>query len=300
MKSIFQLLQGIGAALLSIILVLGSFSIAFTEDGRVQAMIYTATSTLTLTPPLPEVETSVPVGISPPLEVATLTPTLASSPVEPLPTLAVECPPPPPGWSRITVGQGDLLAGLAQSYGTSVDALRQVNCLKVDSLTPGGTLYVPGKPTETPSVACGPPPNWVFYRVQPGDTLSNLARMFGVTVYDLQLANCMVGQTLIRWGTNLYVPNVPVRTRTPTRTPSPTLLPTIVPSSTDTSVPTLTNTPVWVVTPVPTDTPTQAPTETPTPSQTPTDTPTPTLTPLPTQTATWTLTATSQITGTIP
>ena len=158
MKSLFQLLLGIGAALLSFVLVLGSFSMAFTEDGRVQAMIQTVTSTFTLTPTLPQVETSVPSGTRLPQEAASLTPAVAFTPEETLPTLAVECPSPPPGWSRITIGQGDTLAGLAQAYGTSVEALRQANCLEVDSLKPGGTLFVPGRPTETPSAPCGPPP----------------------------------------------------------------------------------------------------------------------------------------------
>jgi LysM repeat protein len=55
----------------------------------------------------------------------------------------------PLGWTAITVQPGDTLDSLAQAYNTSVDALHSGNCLPVDLLMPGMSLFVPPLPTAT-------------------------------------------------------------------------------------------------------------------------------------------------------
>jgi LysM repeat protein len=123
------------------------------------------------------------------------------------------------------------------------------------------------KPTK---IKCGPPPGWVIYVVRYGDTLYSLGLAFGVSVRQLQTANCMGSSTLIRTGQNMWVPNVPTRTpspapahtRTPTQVPSPTTpsdtpqpsaTPTLPHTPTGTAIPS--DTAVPTSTDVPTDTP---------------------------------------------
>jgi LysM repeat protein len=78
--------------------------------------------------------------------------------------------------------------------------------------------------TETPVVAsptsCEPPTGWVEYVVQAGDTLFQIGASFGVTVEELQDANCLGTSTVIYVGDVLYVPNVPTRTAVPPATPT--------------------------------------------------------------------------------
>jgi len=60
--------------------------------------------------------------------------------------------------------------------------------------------------TSTRAVACGPYRGWVRgYIVQPGDTLYRIALKHGVTVAQLQRANCLT-DTLIFAGERLWVP----------------------------------------------------------------------------------------------
>ncbi|RPI35173.1 MAG: LysM peptidoglycan-binding domain-containing protein [Chloroflexota bacterium] len=266
-----QVVFGFLAAFLTTAITLGALYIALVEGGQTFALVSTSTFTFTATqmPTLQATSTSLPtVSTASPGE-PTFTATLAPEPsatytLMPPPT---SCPP-PGGWSAITVQLGDTLAGLAQAYNTTTEALTQANCLLTTNLIPGTFLYVPGSLPTPPIAQCGPPPGWIFYTVNPGDTLYRISQMYGITVDQVQFANCLNNNTLIRPGQRLYVPNVPVRTPVvpPTPVPSPT------PEPTETPEPSSTPQPVPSDTPVPTNTP-----EIPIPSETPTpDTPVPT------------------------
>jgi LysM repeat protein len=301
MKNFHQIILGFGAALLSIFLVLGSFSIAFTEGGMAKVA-------LQLTEPVTPLPTQVLPSTSVPLP--GVTSTAAPLTVEETSPVISETPPPevlacafPPGWFKITVQMGDTLNTLAVAYGTTTEMLVQGNCLVINNLIAGMVLFVPAAPTTTPEETCGPPPGWVYYTVQYGDTLYSISQMVGTSVFDLQLANCMVGQTNIRAGQRLLVPFVPVSAMSPTPTqvytatpvpsqtpypatpttsveatwtptqsipPNQTPTPTVSPVPEDTSTPTatviLTSTPTNLPTSTPSQTP--LPTEMPTPSQT--------------------------------
>jgi LysM repeat protein len=164
--------------------------------------------TATSLPPTPRVVTA---GDTATLEQPTemIFPTAEPSP-------PANCPP-PDGWSPITVQAGDTLESLAHLYSATVEALVQTNCLVTQELVAGTILFVPGLlPTEAP-IPCGPPPGWVLYTVQPADTLFHIAMNYGVTVAELQAANCLGSSTLVRVGQRIFVPNVP--TQTPTVTP---------------------------------------------------------------------------------
>jgi LysM repeat protein len=301
MSNFRQVFLGFGAALLSIFLVLGSFSIAFTEGGMMKVA-------LQLTEPVNPFPTQIRPLTSVPLP--GVTPTPAPIIAEETNPGSSATPPPevvacafPPGWFKITVQIGDTLNSLAIAYGTTSELLVRGNCLVINDLIAGMVLYVPAAPTTTPEETCGPPPGWVYYTVQYGDTLYSISEMVGASIIELQIANCMVGQTDIRAGQRLYVPFVPASAKTPTptlvdtATPVPTLTPypatptsmvaatrtptqntppSQTPTPTVSSVPEDTSTPTATVTltSTPTDLPTATPSETALPTETPTTLPT--------------------------
>jgi LysM repeat protein len=77
-------------------------------------------------------------------------------------------------------------------------------------------------------IPCGPPAGYVKkYVVQRGDTLSSIARLYGITYTTLQRANCMGSSTTIYAGQVLWVPNIPPRY--PTVAPLPTFTKTSIP-----------------------------------------------------------------------
>lgn len=236
------LLVGLLTALFCFFLVLGGFALSLAEGARLLTLpspYFTATlAQLSFPSPAPMPATQ------PPLPSPTA---IAPSPVS--------CPP-PAGWVPLVIQSGQTLEALAQAYHSSVQALMQANCLLSQALVPGAVLYVPPAPTAT-RPPCGPPRGWIPYTVQPGDTLYSLAKYYGVTVAQLQQANCFGDSTLIVVGQVIYVPNMPTRTPSsgPTITPAPSSsIPTETPtpSSTATSSPspTCTDTP-FVDTPTP-------------------------------------------------
>ena len=224
MTQVRQVIFGVVAAILSIIIIFGSLSLALTEGNLRVAYVTTTLSAALPTiffTPTSALESNIPAAIT-----ATASPTLVeSSTLTPTP-LPTRCPV-PSGWSKITVKNGDTLASLAETYQTTPAALAKANCLLTDSLIPGTELSVPGISPTQPPTPCGPPPGWIFYTVQKGDNLFRISQAYGITVNELMFANCLVSD-LIRVGQNLYVPNVPTLTPTPsprpklTRTPTPT------------------------------------------------------------------------------
>ncbi len=256
MESLRQIGAGILLGIISILLLLGGFSLAMAEGGMLPAAAVPASPTpssavsivVTIFPTLPLPISATPVTTDTPA--ANLTATVSLTPP---PTLTI-CQP-PTGWVLIIVQSNDTLAGLSQVYRTSVDLLRTKNCLLNDQLVPGSILYVPPLPTST-IVACGAPANWGSYTVVPGDTLYRISILYRVTVQQLMQANCLQTSN-INAGQVLRVPRVPTST----------------PAATDTPFPTLTEAPS--LTPVPT-----------------TEVPSPTMTALPTNSATPTITAT--------
>jgi LysM repeat protein len=152
------------------------------------------------------------------------------------PTPYASCPP-PVGWSPVTIQAEDTLESLAQLYNVTVEALVQTNCLVTQDLTAGAILFVPGVPSTEVPIPCGPPPGWILYMVQPGDTLFHIAMDLEVTVAELQAANCLDSSTLVRIGQRIFVPDVSKQTPTitpvqPTATsPEPSVTATLAPFS---------------------------------------------------------------------
>ncbi len=285
MQSLRQLGSGLLFGLVCIAIVLGGFALSMAESGM--GAVAVPPSTPTLAAPA----TFVP-AVSPTLLLATPTQALISATNTPTPTPTDTLTPPPPpincpppdGWLAIIVQLYDTLPTLAQTYHTSIESIRQANCLVSDQLVPGSFIYVPALPTATP-IPCGAPPGWVNYVVQPGDTLFSLGQKFRVSVTELQRANCLGSSTFIQAGKIIKVPNVPTSTPLNSATPSET----IVVIQEETPTPSLT--PSETLLPPTTEAPptTEIPPTTEVPSTTPTlesATPPPTSTSSPTATAT--------------
>src|SRR5512137_1391955 len=181
MRLVRQVLPGLFIALLSVVIIGGVMVLSFAEEGK-PASTRTPTLPLTSTMTKPVVITATP-SDTPMQSTGTFTPSCSPSPS------TTGCPP-PEGWVLYEVKSGDTAEGLAAKYQTSLGLLLQANCLVDANLPPGSQIYVPPLPTPT-STECGAPPDWVIYIVQHGDTLYGISRAYGVTVQELQLANCM-------------------------------------------------------------------------------------------------------------
>ncbi|MEO8289189.1 MAG: LysM peptidoglycan-binding domain-containing protein [Chloroflexota bacterium] len=92
-------------------------------------------------------------------------------------------------------------------------------------------------PTTTPLAAPTAPP--VTYTVKPGDTLSGIADLFGVTVDDIVRYNNIADPNSLSEGQVLIIPG-----RAPTPTPAATMTGTPAPAITATQGITSTSTPV--------------------------------------------------------
>ncbi|RIK23107.1 MAG: hypothetical protein DCC51_04165 [Anaerolineae bacterium] len=130
------------------------------------------------------------------------------------------------------VQPGDTLWRISRQFGTTVDAIVQANNIPNPNLIyVGQTLEIPGvgtpvPVTPAPTVAPGPtspPPATQTYVVQPGDTLSRIARQYGTTVEAIAQANNIVNPNLIFVGQVLVIPGAgPVPTSVPNpATPAP-------------------------------------------------------------------------------
>jgi len=276
MKNLRQAFLGIMIALASLGLVLGAFSLSLAEGSLSSSLApqqtQTPTSSPTLQPLTPSADSPTPaptltVTSSPSLTL-TPSPTLTATWTPALSPTPTKCQP-PQGWFPYTVQPGDTLTKIAEFYQIGVEELQNGNCM-ITELRPDMVIYAPLVSTRTPPAAstrtatlCRKQSSWIYhYTVQPGDTLYQLSLIYGVSVVDLQQANCIVDPNHLETGQVLLVPSV-------ARTPLPTLPMLFTPTNTlEISSPTYTPVP-------PTDTlapPTESPAS-PTLLPTPTDEP---------------------------
>ncbi|MBM6619177.1 LysM peptidoglycan-binding domain-containing protein [Bacillus suaedaesalsae] len=120
-------------------------------------------------------------------------------------------PSPTQNTSTYTVQSGDSLSVIARKFNTTVTNLKQLNGLTSDTIYVGQTLKVSGT-VSTPEATSS-------YTVKSGDTLSAIARSFGITTTELKQANNLTSD-LIRVGQVLTIPSA--GTATPAPAPSPT------------------------------------------------------------------------------
>lgn len=98
-----------------------------------------------------------------------------------------------------TVQSGDTLNDIAETFGTSADAIAQANGIpNPDLIFAGQTLCVPNSPDL--------PPTLQAYSVQSGDTLTEIAGIFGTSAEAIASGNGIENPDLIFPGQTLCVP----------------------------------------------------------------------------------------------
>lgn len=106
-----------------------------------------------------------------------------------------------------TVKPGETLSELAERYGVTVERLLKLNGLKdANSLQAGSKLVVPGRGTSGTSAAQPSRSGGGGYTVKQGDTLSELAERFGISVERLKQLNGLKSANDLQAGSQLVVP----------------------------------------------------------------------------------------------
>jgi membrane-bound lytic murein transglycosylase D len=132
--------------------------------------------------------------------VATARPEVAAQVAERAPAMAAATPQP----RTHTVQSGDTLWGVARQHGVTVPALAAANDLTTNSrLTVGTRLQIPGGGTA--STAAANETTRMTYKVQRGDTLSQIAERFNVSVRQLMTWNQIRSSTSLRAGQQIVV-----------------------------------------------------------------------------------------------
>ncbi len=237
---------------------------------------FTPTPSRTPTPtitPIPS-DTPVPTASDTPAPVTpTGTATTAPSP-SPAATEAVPTPSEPAA-QTYTVEAGDTLFDIAARFGVSVEELTAANGMTdARVIRPGQVLVipVPGATSRPASAA----PTAQTYTVKAGETLSEIASRFGVTVGAISDANGISNPALIRPGQVLIIPVPGTTPTTATPTPTPTWTPIVLHTATARATVTVQVTRTPTRTPTPTR---RGPTATPKPTNTPRPTAIPTAAP---------------------
>jgi LysM repeat protein len=90
-----------------------------------------------------------------------------------------------------------------------------------------GAVATPGAPDTTQATPVPTPAEPTVYIVQPGDTLSSIARKYDISMEDLMRANDIANPDYVQLGQELKIPigGLPADTPTPTVVPSPTETP---------------------------------------------------------------------------
>lgn len=97
------------------------------------------------------------------------------------------------------VRRGETLSSIAQSYGTTVQALAQANRLRDPNFIIAGSKLIVASSAGGVAAAA-------VHEVAPGETLSSIAQRYGTTVQALAQANHLADPNFITSGSNLSVP----------------------------------------------------------------------------------------------
>ena len=208
-------------------------------------LLFVLVSVFLLLRPSPEAEPGTPAVTLTfaPLPTATWTPGGTPAPSVPTPTPGVEPSATPTSvtyYVTYTVKTGDTLSGIAYDYGISAAALAAANDIAGDVIYPDQELRIPLDEQAMEVLTATPTPsaeeaNKVVHTVKVGETLSEIAKSYDVTVEEIVDANDL-DSDIIWVGQELTIPVPP---------PPPTDTPTATATPTATSTPTITPTPTW-------------------------------------------------------
>jgi LysM repeat protein len=110
------------------------------------------------------------------------------------------------GTGNYTVKSGETLSEIAERYGTTVQRLMQLNNLQTpQDLWAGSRIQVPGASTPSRTTGTRPPVNRNAreHRVQPGETLSEIASLYGIPMSRLVALNGLSQPNNVQAGTTL-------------------------------------------------------------------------------------------------
>lgn len=162
--------------------------------------------------------------------IAALTPTVTRTPTRSviLPTATAKASATPTGTPtpvpplEYTVKNGDTPGRIALLYDLTVPELMVYNGKTEDDvIVVGEVLKIPPptpRPVDTGTPAVGTPTllaDRVVYIVQPGDTLSDIAQKFGVSMSRIQEVNTIQNIQALQVGDQLVIPVAPTATSTP-------------------------------------------------------------------------------------
>jgi len=188
-------------------------------------------------------------NMTPTVEASNLPPSGMAPPSGPTTTVAPPPPPPPtppapPTETEYVVVKGDYYAKIAKQYGIGVKALEEANPnIPATKLKVGQKLVIPAGASTTGANAAGETANGVAdangeetYVVKSGDTLSHLAKHYGVTVKAIQAENNLT-TTRINVGQKLKIPAKPEAGPAPVNAPPATATPEPAPMAPPASAP---------------------------------------------------------------
>ncbi|MGI5840444.1 MAG: LysM peptidoglycan-binding domain-containing protein, partial [bacterium] len=119
----------------------------------------------------------------------------------PAPPCPTKCP---SGSFAYTIRAGDTCFNLAQRFGTTVQAILNLNPgLDCNNLQVGRIICIPSTPPPT----C--PPGSFAYTIRAGDTCFNLAQRFGTTVQAIQAINPGLNCNNLQIGQVICIPSTP-------------------------------------------------------------------------------------------
>ena len=131
---------------------------------------------------------------------------------------------------KYTVVRGDTISGIAKKFKVTTAAVLKTNKLNWSSVIyPGQKLTIPGTTTTTPPTTTKPDPPVVVdppttdtptppvvvngkHVIKAGDTLSSIAKKYGVTLQALLTANNLKATSTIYAGKSLVIPGVATTT----------------------------------------------------------------------------------------
>lgn len=118
---------------------------------------------------------------------------------------------------RYTVQRGDTLNAIARRYSLTVKDLVEANDIHdPNRIFPGQKLIIPGYPSPEPAAEPAPEPvpqpppsgDHLVYTVAEGDTISGIAKRYGITVWQLIEANDLADPNSIAVGEQIIIPGV--------------------------------------------------------------------------------------------